>query len=155
PAALGGEKTAGGVESPRAAGGSRGPLRSAVTGGQPAATACSVWALGTTREVGEEPDPRSSPLQREAPRRSWAEGASGALARAGSGAGGAEETFRDDEVFAGELVDRGLAQPQQRGVDAAAQDVEDVPHPGLPVGGQSPQVGAADHDRFGSQGECF
>ena len=41
--------------------------------------------------------------------------------------------------------------PEQRGVDAAAQDVQDVLHAGLAVGGEPPQVGAADHHRAGAE----
>ena len=44
-------------------------------------------------------------------------------------------------------------QPEQRRVDAAAQDVEDVLDPGLAVGGQAPQVGAPDQHRPGAERE--
>ena len=42
--------------------------------------------------------------------------------------------------------------PEQRRVDPAAEEVEDVLHAGLAVGGQAPQVGPADHDRPGARG---
>jgi probable phosphoglycerate mutase len=46
-----------------------------------------------------------------------------------------------------------VAQTGNRGIDAAAQDVEYVLHAGLAVGGKSPQVGAADHDGAGTERE--
>ncbi len=49
--------------------------------------------------------------------------------------------------------DAGLAQPEQAGVDAAAQDVEDVLDAGLAVDGEAPQVGPADHHRLGPEGD--
>ena len=52
-----------------------------------------------------------------------------------------------DDVIWGQVMNGRPAEREQRGVDAAAQDVEDVPHAGRAVGRQPPQVGAADHDR--------
>ena len=48
-------------------------------------------------------------------------------------------------------VDGGVPEPEQRRLDAAAQDVEHVLDAGLPVGGQAPQRGAADHDGLGAE----
>ena len=40
------------------------------------------------------------------------------------------EVRRDDDVVGGQVAHRGPAQGEQRGVDAAAQHVEYVPHAG-------------------------
>src|SRR5439155_11642707 len=58
-----------------------------------------------------------------------------------------------DDVVRGQLADRGPAEREQRGVDAAAEHGEDVLVAGRAVRGQSPQVGAADHDRPRAQSE--
>ncbi len=50
-------------------------------------------------------------------------------------------------------MDAGAAEPEQRRVDAAAQDVEDVFHAGLAIRGQAPQVRAADQHRPRAQRE--
>lgn len=48
-------------------------------------------------------------------------------------------SVRRDEIIGGQVVDAGVAQPGDGGVETAAQDVRDVLHPGLPVGGQAPR----------------
>src|SRR5262249_35673004 len=59
----------------------------------------------------------------------------------------AAEFGGDDDVVRGQLVDRGPAEREQGRVDAATQHVEDVLDARGAVGGQPPQVGAADHHR--------
>ncbi len=46
-----------------------------------------------------------------------------------------------------------MAESEDGGVDAAAQDVEDVLDPSLAIGGETPEVGAADHDGAGAERE--
>src|ERR1700679_2201026 len=70
---------------------------------------------------------------------------------AGRVAEAADETWGDDHVVGGQFVDGGLAQAEPGGIDAAAENVEDVLHAGLAVGGQAPQVGAADHHGAGPE----
>src|SRR6185503_19544843 len=72
-------------------------------------------------------------------------------AKQGSGTEGPEEPVGGDHVVGAEVVDGGVVEAEQGGVDAAAQDVEDVLDAGLAVGGQPPQVGAADHHRAGTE----
>src|SRR3712207_8748103 len=48
-------------------------------------------------------------------------------------------------VLAAEVVHRGLAETQQRLVDALPDDRQHVGHAALAVGPHAPQVGAADH----------
>ena len=63
------------------------------------------------------------------------------------------EAVRDDQVVRPELGDRPDREPPQRRVDATAQHVEDVLDTGLAVGGQPPQIGAADQHRLRAQRE--
>jgi mycofactocin system glycosyltransferase len=65
----------------------------------------------------------------------------------------AAEFGRDDDVVGGHVVDRGPAEREQGGVDTAAEHVEDVLHARGSVGGEPPQVGPADHDRPGTEGQ--
>ena len=55
------------------------------------------------------------------------------------------------KVSRAEIVDRGVPEAEQRGVDPAAQDVEHVLHAGLAVGRQAPEVRPADHHRAGAE----
>lgn len=48
-----------------------------------------------------------------------------------------------------------MPEAQDRRVEAAAQDVQDVLDAGLPVRRQTPQIGAADQDGAGAKGECL
>ena len=50
------------------------------------------------------------------------------------------EARRDEDVRRAEVRDGGVAEPEQRRVDAAAQDVQHVLDAGLAVGGQAPEV---------------
>ena len=65
----------------------------------------------------------------------------------------ATKSGRHDHVVGRQVVDRRAPEPEQRRVDAAAQDVEHVLDAGLAVGGQPPQVRAADHHRAGAERE--
>src|SRR5918992_4952541 len=71
------------------------------------------------------------------------------------GTDGGREALRYEHVIAAQVVDAAPAEGEQGGVGAIAQDVEDVDHAGLAVRGQAPQVGAADHDGAGAEGEGF
>ncbi len=104
-------------------------------------------SLPARRRISPRPDPCSSVRGR---RESdvW-------LAGCGWHAEGPVKAVRDGEHVRSQVVDRGQPHAQQSGVDAAAQDVQDVLHPRLAVGGQPPQVGAADHHRAGAQGEAL
>ena len=70
----------------------------------------------------------------------------------GARAPGAVEAVGDHQV-GGEVVDGGLAHAEDRGVEAVAEDVEDVLDAGLAVGAQAPQVGAPDHHRACPEGQ--
>jgi hypothetical protein len=63
-----------------------------------------------------------------------------------SAAGAAGEARRDHQVAGREFGDRGVPESEQAGVDAGAQQVEDVFHARLPVRPEAPQVGPSDHD---------
>src|SRR5262249_61306809 len=63
------------------------------------------------------------------------------------------EPVRDDDVVAGQVVHRCLAQPVQRLADALAQDLQHVADAAFPACGQAPQVGAADHYRARAEGQ--
>jgi predicted ATPase/DNA-binding CsgD family transcriptional regulator len=79
-----------------------------------------------------------------------------AKSRAGSGGRGiqaAAETRWDDHVGRRQVVHRRVTEREQGRVDATAQDAEDVADAGRAAGRQAPQVGAADHDRAGAEGE--
>src|SRR5579875_2703695 len=65
----------------------------------------------------------------------------------------AGEAVGDDDVAGNEIAGGRAAEGEQGGVDAAAQDVEDVLHPGGTARCQAPQVGAADHHRLRAEGE--
>src|SRR3546814_7800632 len=73
------------------------------------------------------------------------------VARLLGGAGGDAEAVGHDDVLGGEIGERCLAQAEHRGVDTAAEDVEHVLHARLPVGGQTPEVGPAEHDGAGTE----
>jgi acetoacetyl-CoA synthetase len=65
------------------------------------------------------------------------------------------EARRDDQVGGRQVGDRGAAQGEHRGVDAAAQDIEHVADACLAVRREPPQVGASDQHRAGSQRQCL
>ncbi len=48
-----------------------------------------------------------------------------------------------------------MPEPEHCGIESAAEDVEHVLDPGLPVRGQPPQVGAADHHRARTERESL
>src|SRR3954451_21087731 len=109
-------------------------------GSRPRATSpCSIDQTVTNRERCDMSGPPAGDgVQRSRPRRS------GELIGSGGGRLGPEpplEAGRDDQVIGRELVDRRVAQADQRRSQPVAEQVEHVLHAGLPVGGQSPQVG--------------
>ena len=71
----------------------------------------------------------------------------------GRGAEAAGEAGRDEDVGGGQLAHRAAPEAEEGGVDPVAEDVEDVLHARLTVGGQAPQVGPADHPRPGAEGQ--
>ena len=93
---------------------------------------CSVAPSGTTSRSPRQPRGDVSSVKRRGAGRSH------------PGSGGR---------LASRSCDRGVAEAEQRGVDAAAQDVEHVLDARLAVGGEAPQVGAADHHRPGAERE--
>src|ERR1700690_2043095 len=91
------------------------------------------------------PRPRSCRVEREAsaadaclPWRRWL---SGKLPLVGS-TESRSEAFGDGEVPRREFFDGANSESEQRRVDAAAEDVEDVLDSSLAVGGEAPQIGA-------------
>ena len=65
------------------------------------------------------------------------------------------EPVGDEHVLCRQVVDRGLPERTQRGVDPAGENVEHVFHTGLACRGQTPQVRSADHHGPGAQRERF
>ena len=78
---------------------------------------CSVEPTGTTRMDPAATGSTSGHV---------ADGPRCSSRRAGCSAEAADEAGRDEDVGGVELVDRGAAEAEQGGVDAVAQDVEDV-----------------------------
>jgi hypothetical protein len=63
-----------------------------------------------------------------------------------------DKAFGDKHVLTAQAMDALPVQGEQSGVDAVAQDVEDVFHPDLAVGRQASQAGVSDEDRAGAEG---
>src|SRR5690606_26992260 len=122
---------------------------------------CSVDPSGSTRvgvpTVGQGRSASVGSTFTTARSAGRADGAGGG--RGGSGGRGftvaepEEEVLGCVEILRAELDGRGSPQPEDGRVEAAAENVQHVLHPGLAVRRQAPEVSAADQDGAGPQRE--